>query len=247
MGTAFALPCFWSRSTWLTEKRWWRLSSLECLHSSCWNVLEEEISWAGKNLVLTNHSLTHSLTPCSNDTQKVQSLHLSCVFDAFPITPFEILFHKFTISTKKLWNRCTNSLGELICLLNYWVTGVFPMAGMLLGVQSMYSQTTGDTHTPCHQLNPDSEQQPEPFSSPKPTLHSWTKALFRHLQGCLEGGKPQELFLWRLEDRIKRRCKEVKIWVFVDISVLWSQLNSKFQLTMVNWVVSGHRWATGKF
>lgn len=28
----------------------------------------------------------------------------------------------------------------------------------------------------------------------------------------------------------------------VDISALWSQLNSKFQLTMVNWVVSGHGW-----
>lgn len=42
------------------------------------------------------------LTPSSGDTPKVQSPHLACVFDAFPIIPLEILYHKFTISTKKL-------------------------------------------------------------------------------------------------------------------------------------------------
>lgn len=42
------------------------------------------------------------LTPSADDTQKVQSPHLACVFDAFPVIPIEILYHKFTISTKNL-------------------------------------------------------------------------------------------------------------------------------------------------
>ncbi|XP_038007552.1 uncharacterized protein LOC119707095 [Motacilla alba alba] len=50
------------------------------------------------------------------DTQTFSLLNLACVFDAFPIIPFEILHHKFTIGTKKL-GTVVPTLGS--CLLNY--------------------------------------------------------------------------------------------------------------------------------